>query len=192
MSDSADKAVWYYVGQYGELGPLTYQQMADLIEDRVIDLETHVWREGMGEWKQAGEVSELRRIIPGSPAGHRPPPPPSGSRTATSTSSLPAKAAAGSAASYRQDYEAISSTRRQWRELEASLPRSDKSRMTAGLLNFLPGVGRFYLGYAAHGVLQIMVTVITCGVGYLWPFIDAIFILSGGVKYDGYGRVLED
>lgn len=190
MAESDDKAVWYYVGQYGELGPLTYQQISDLVEDRVIGLDTHVWREGMSEWKEAHEVAELRRIISaGDGAGGALPPP------RPAIPSLPlgaASSAAAPAARHIYDPDSALKARMQWRELEASLPRSDKSRITAGLLNFIPGVGRFYLGYAAHGVLQILVTIMTCGIGYLWPLIDAIYILTGGVKYDGYGRVLED
>lgn len=196
MAQSDDKAVWYYVGQYGELGPLTYQQISDLVEDRVIDLDTHVWREGMSEWKQAQEIAELRRIISsGDGFGSAVPPPrPPASTTGGAATPSAASGAGSTAIQARARYEQDTTlrARRQWRELEASLPRSDKSRITAGLLNFIPGVGRFYLGYAAHGVLQILVTLITCGFGYLWPLIDAIFILTGGVKYDGYGRVLED
>ncbi len=191
MAQSEDKAVWYYVGQYGELGPLTYQQLSDLIEDRVIDMDTHVWRDGMSEWKQAQEIAELRRILSSSDGfGSAVPPPRPPAVPASPASSSSATAMARGHAGLERD--TTLRARRQWRELEAALPRSDKSRITAGLLNFIPGIGRFYLGYAAHGVLQILVTIMTCGVGYLWPLIDAIYILTGGVKYDGYGRVLED
>ena len=71
------------------------------------------------------------------------------------------------------------------------MPKSDKNRIAAGLLNFLPGFGRFYLGYLAHGILQF-ITAWCLGVGFIWAWIDAIYILSGGVKEDGYGRPLED
>lgn len=60
--------------------------------------------------------------------------------------------------------------------------RAPKSRLTAGLLGiFLGGVGaqRFYLGYPSMGVLQILVTIATCGVGGLWGFVEGILILSG-------------
>ena len=68
--------------------------------------------------------------------------------------------------------------------------RSDKSRVTAGALNFIPGVGRIYLGYSAIGALQI-VTFVLCGVGLIWSWIDAVLILAGHVKLDGYGRQLD-
>ena len=77
-----------------------------------------------------------------------------------------------------------------WATNSPHIPKSDKSRVTAGLLNFLPGFGRFYLGYSAHGALQLITSF--CVVGYIWSALDAVYILSGGVKYDGYGRVLDD
>lgn len=70
--------------------------------------------------------------------------------------------------------------------------RSDRSRTLAGILQLvLPGVGRIYLGYAAYGVLQLVLTFCFL-VGLLWSFIDGILILAGSPKLDGYGRVLGD
>jgi TM2 domain-containing membrane protein YozV len=74
----------------------------------------------------------------------------------------------------------------------AGQPLLDKSKLVAGLLQlFLGGfgIGRFYLGYTSIGVLQIVVTVLTCGVGSLWGLIDAILIISGNVP-DVEGRTL--
>ena len=71
---------------------------------------------------------------------------------------------------------------------------SDKSKLVAGLLAiFLGGfgIGRFYIGDTKIGVLQLVVTLITCGAGSLWGLIDGILILvKGGV--DGQGRPLRD
>ena len=66
--------------------------------------------------------------------------------------------------------------------------------MTAGLLQILLGtfgVGRFYLGYTTIGVLQLVVSVVTCGIGAIWPLIDGIMILMGNVP-DTQGRKLRD
>jgi hypothetical protein len=70
-----------------------------------------------------------------------------------------------------------------------------KSRLTAGLLGiFLGGFGaqRFYLGYPSMGVLQILVTIATCGIGALWGTVEGILILSGyrRLSTDAYGRPL--
>jgi TM2 domain-containing membrane protein YozV len=64
------------------------------------------------------------------------------------------------------------------------LPFSDKSKLVAGLLQiFLPfGIGRFYLGDTKTGVWQLVVTVLTCGIGSLWSFIDGIIILATDSK----------
>jgi len=68
------------------------------------------------------------------------------------------------------------------------------SKLVAGLLQiFLStfAVGRFYLGYTNIALLQIAVTVCTCGVGAFWPLIDGIMILMGKVP-DPQGRTLRD
>ncbi|UGT41136.1 TM2 domain-containing protein [Nocardia yamanashiensis] len=74
------------------------------------------------------------------------------------------------------------------------VPYSDKSKLTAGLLQiFLGGfgVGRFYLGYSTIGVLQLVVTIVTCGVGSIWGLVDGILILVDKVP-DPQGRPLKD
>ncbi|MFF0659200.1 TM2 domain-containing protein [Micromonospora tulbaghiae] len=71
---------------------------------------------------------------------------------------------------------------------------SDKSKVVAGVLGILLGffgAGRFYMGDTKTGVLQLVVSVVTCGFGALWGTIDGILILvNGGV--DGQGRPLRD
>ncbi|NYT94329.1 MULTISPECIES: TM2 domain-containing protein [Salinispora] len=71
---------------------------------------------------------------------------------------------------------------------------SDKSKIVAGVLQILLGgfgVGRFYMGDTKTGVFQLIVTLVTCGVGSLWGLVDGILILvRGGV--DGQGRPLRD
>lgn len=70
------------------------------------------------------------------------------------------------------------------------VPYSDKSKLTAGLLQILIGtlgIGRFYLGYTVIGVLQL----VTCGGFGIWALIDGILILTGKVP-DPQGRPLKD
>lgn len=72
------------------------------------------------------------------------------------------------------------------------LPFSDKSKVAAGLLGIflgMFGVGRFYMGQPGMGIAQILVTWLTLGFGYLWPFIDGIVILAGRPT-DGNGLPL--
>ena len=66
-----------------------------------------------------------------------------------------------------------------------------KSRIAAGLLNiFLPGIGRLYLGYTGIGIGQLVLSCLF-GAGYIWSFIDGIFILTGSVDRDADGFPLK-
>lgn len=71
---------------------------------------------------------------------------------------------------------------------------SDKSKVVAGILGIVLGgfgAGRFYIGDTKTGVLQLVVSLLTCGIGSLWGFIDGILLLvRGGV--DAQGRPLRD
>ena len=65
-----------------------------------------------------------------------------------------------------------------------------RSRIAAGLLGvFLGawGVHNFYLGFTSKAVTQILVTVVTCGIGGLWGFIEGIMILAGSINADANG-----
>jgi TM2 domain-containing membrane protein YozV len=73
-------------------------------------------------------------------------------------------------------------------------PLSEKSKLVAGLLQiFLSpfAIGRFYLGYTNIAVIQIVVTLFTCGLGAWWPIIDGILIIMGRVP-DPQGRTLRE
>ena len=172
---------WYYIGHYGQLGPLTKDQVDELIQGGVIVRDTYVWRAGMTDWVRADASPELAssfRVM--QPAG--PPPPP-----------LSQSAPVTAPPSYGTDYNAPSA--RMPMTTHAYHPvspvKSDRSRTAAGILQLvIPGVGRMYMGYAAIGVLQLVLTL--CGVGWFWSVIDGIVILGGGVKMDGYGRQMQD
>jgi TM2 domain-containing membrane protein YozV len=73
-------------------------------------------------------------------------------------------------------------------------PLSDKSKVVAGILGILLGgfgVGRFYTGHIGIGVAQLLVTLVTCGLGHFWGLIEGIMILVNGGT-DSEGRVLRD
>ncbi len=170
-------ADWYYIGHYGQLGPLTVEQMEDLITGGVIGRDTYVWKAGMGDWITADRATELVSAFSLLSPIHVPPPPPS---PIYSNIEPPVPRTVSG------DFYLSSP--------DPNLPmgygivRSDRSRALAGVLQFFPGVGRMYLGYWAHGVLQLIFAM--CGVGFLWSWIDGLIILAGGVKLDGYGRRL--
>ncbi len=74
-----------------------------------------------------------------------------------------------------------------------------KSKLTAGILGiFLGSVGihNFYLGYVAKGVIQLLLTVCSCGmlsfVSGIWGLVEGIMLLTGGISTDGKGIPLKD
>ena len=76
-------------------------------------------------------------------------------------------------------------------------PLSEKSKVVAGLLQLLGlfglvGIGRIYLGYTGLGIAQLVVGLVTCGLGaVVWGIIDAVLILTDKVR-DPEGRPLRD
>ncbi|APE14531.1 MULTISPECIES: TM2 domain-containing protein [Mycolicibacterium] len=76
-------------------------------------------------------------------------------------------------------------------------PLSDKSKVVAGLLQLLGlfglvGIGRIYLGYTGLGIAQLLVGLVTCGIGaVVWGIVDGILILTDKVR-DPQGRPLRD
>lgn len=70
-----------------------------------------------------------------------------------------------------------------------------KSKMVAGLLGiFLGGLGihNFYLGFTTKGIIQIIVSLVTCGIGAWWGIIEGILILCGNINVDANGTRLKD
>lgn len=72
---------------------------------------------------------------------------------------------------------------------------AQKSKIAAGLLGlFLGGWGvhNFYLGFTTKAVIQLILTIFTCGIASLWGFIEGIMILAGSIKVDAHGVPLKD
>ena len=88
--------------------------------------------------------------------------------------------------------------RLRWYAARLSLYRpaiSRESKIAAGLLGLFLGawgVHNFYLGNTNRGILQIVLTVVTCGLASLWGFMLGIMILSGSIKTDAKGVPLSD
>jgi TM2 domain-containing membrane protein YozV len=76
-------------------------------------------------------------------------------------------------------------------------PLSEKSKIVAGLLQLiglfgLVGIGRIYLGDTGLGIAQLVVGLVTCGIGaVIWGIVDAVLILTDKVR-DPQGRPLRD
>lgn len=74
-----------------------------------------------------------------------------------------------------------------------------KSKLAAGLLGIFLGsfgVHNFYLGYTGKAIAQVLITVLTCGIGAavtsVWGLIEGILILTGSINTDGKGNPLKD
>ena len=74
-----------------------------------------------------------------------------------------------------------------------------KSRLAAGLLGiFLGSLGihNFYLGKTKLGLIQILLSVCTCGIASpavgIWGLVEGIMILTGNIAEDGRGVPLKD
>ncbi len=70
-----------------------------------------------------------------------------------------------------------------------------KQKMVAGLLGIFLGawgVHSFYLGDSKKGVIQIVVSLVTCGIGGLWGLIEGVMILTGNINTDANGVPLVD
>ncbi|MBN8691513.1 MAG: DUF4339 domain-containing protein [Armatimonadetes bacterium] len=181
MSTGNSNFDWFYIGQFGQLGPLSEEQMIELIRDEVVKPETYVWKAGMADWVRAQSIPQFVGTFP-SGSGHVPPPQPL----------------------IQQPTPAPSPTIPSWTQTpqppqpmmhhvpHALVPYSDKSRIAAGVLNlFLPGVGRMYLGFVTVGIIQFL-TSFCFGIGALWSIIDGILFLTRQNNTDVRGRVLKD
>lgn len=59
-------------------------------------------------------------------------------------------------------------------------PQQENKKVVAGIFALLLGslgIHKFYLGYTQEGVIQIVISVITCGIGGIIPFIEGILYL---------------
>ena len=78
---------------------------------------------------------------------------------------------------------------------QAGVYPEQKSKMAAGLLGIFLGawgIHNVYLGNTGRGVAQIIVSLVTCGIGSIWGLIEGIMILTGSIKTDANGIPLKD
>ncbi|MCL1885245.1 MAG: TM2 domain-containing protein [Dehalococcoidia bacterium] len=97
--------------------------------------------------------------------------------------------------SQEQSFYEQPSYNQQSTQQEYTQPSEQKSKLVAGLLQIFLGwlgLGRFYLGYTGIAVAQLLVSVLTLGIGAIWPLIDGILILTGSVATDAKGVPLKD
>jgi TM2 domain-containing membrane protein YozV len=65
-----------------------------------------------------------------------------------------------------------------WNKPQA--PQQENKKIVAGIFALLLGsigVHKFYLGYTTEGIIQIVISIVTCGIGGIIPFIEGIIYL---------------
>ncbi len=74
-----------------------------------------------------------------------------------------------------------------------------KSKVIAVILAFLLGtfgIHNFYLGYTNKGLIQLLITLISCFtlsfISEIWAIIEAIMLLTGNINRDGKGNPIGD
>ena len=74
-----------------------------------------------------------------------------------------------------------------------------KSRVAAGILAILLGtygIHSFYLGNTSKGLMQLLLSLFTCGIGaivmLIWGIVDGVRILDGRINTDANGVFLKD
>ena len=62
---AVQSAPWYHLDASGQRSPagLSIEAIGRLVASGELDGMSHVWREGMGEWAELGQVPELRAIL---------------------------------------------------------------------------------------------------------------------------------
>jgi len=60
-------------------------------------------------------------------------------------------------------------------------PAGAEKKVVAGILGILLGglgIHKFYLGYSKEGIIQIVITVVTCGFGSILGLVEGIIYLT--------------
>jgi len=64
---------------------------------------------------------------------------------------------------------------------ELEIVKPENKKVTAGILAIIIGsfgVHKFYLGYTKEGIIQIILTIVTCGLGGMMGLIEGIIYLT--------------
>lgn len=74
-----------------------------------------------------------------------------------------------------------SKPREDWNTPSYPKTQPENKKIVAGVLALLLGslgVHKFILGYTTEGIIQIVISIVTCGIGGIVPFIEGIIYLT--------------
>ncbi|WP_309607525.1 TM2 domain-containing protein [Flavobacterium sp.] len=60
-------------------------------------------------------------------------------------------------------------------------PVQENKKVVAGILGIVIGslgIHKFYLGYTTEGIIQLVISIVTCGLGGIIPFVEGIIYLT--------------
>jgi hypothetical protein len=60
---SNDYACWYYILRDEKNGPISLNEIHNLVESLVISTDTLVWRQGMPDWTKASEINCFKKYF---------------------------------------------------------------------------------------------------------------------------------
>jgi hypothetical protein len=213
---------WYVkTGDGTDYGPISRAELDSWFQERRLNAKCQVLRDGADQWQWASDLyPQLEATTATAPAtspvtgpataspfdflntpSNPSPVGPAFQQPATQSypmTPVAGKGYTGGAAPYYaagNPYAASQYSAAPYSPGAADYGLSDKSKVAAGILGLLLGaygVHRFYLGYVGIGLTQIAVTIVTCGIGGLWGFIEGIMILAGTFDRDAHGRKLRD
>lgn len=183
---------WFVQTEDGQqYGPVSRTELDAWYAEGRITAETQLLLEGGSQWQWATDVFPELAAAPAPVAAE------TGSGFPTFGEAAPSGGGGSGAFSFGESSSPSTSVSKGKRGKRSggSGEVGDKSKIAAGLLGiFLGGWGvhNFYLGFTQKGVIQIFVTLFTCGVGSLWGLIEGIMILTGSINRDASGRRLRD
>ena len=68
-----------------------------------------------------------------------------------------------------------------WNNPNSNTSKQENKKIVAGVLALLLGgigIHKFILGYSKEGIIQIILSIVTCGVAGIVPFIEGIIYLT--------------
>ncbi len=153
----------YFMAENGrQMGPF---EASELVRNGLRP-QTLVWCETMSDWERADRVPELRPLLAratpqhfGAARARVEPSPPPGPAATYNPGYVPPRAAAATVDPYAA---------------------SRGTRIAAGICGILLGglgIHKFVLGYTTAGVIMLLISIASCGIG--WPVMKIIGIIEG-------------
>jgi TM2 domain-containing membrane protein YozV/ribosomal protein L12E/L44/L45/RPP1/RPP2 len=198
---------WYYSVDGGRQGPISAAELKKLADAATIKPGDLVWKDGMADWVEAKSIKGLFGAKNGDAAAAQPQAAAASADERPSSRIRPRddddrprrrrdeddeedRPGSRRRDEDQDDEERPARRRRDEDEEDDDRPRRRRSRvpedtsskkMVAGLLGILLGgwgIHKFYLGMTTAGIIQIVITFVTCGIGGIIGLIEGIIYLT--------------